>query len=76
MESGRELHPAGREALTAECCLLSPKMFVRNHRGMVLVFPGQVNTWESGWEMGLQMPEREGRPGWGQLPSFHGLEDS
>lgn len=36
---------------------LSPKMRVRNHRGMVLVLSGRVNTWELGWEMGLQMLE-------------------
>lgn len=46
--------------------LLSPKICVRNHGGMVLVLSGQVNTWELEWEVALQMPEREreGMPGW------------
>lgn len=32
----------------------------------MLFFSGQVDTWELGWEMGLQTleTEREGRPGW------------
>lgn len=50
----------------------------------MLVLSGQVNTWELGWEMGLQMPEMEReaklvsslRPPKEQLPSLHGLEDS
>lgn len=62
---------------------LSPKMRVRNCRGMVLVLSGQVNTWELGWEMGLQMLEmkREAKlvsslsSPKEQLPSPYGLGD-
>jgi len=84
---GCGLHPAGREGpscrvLSAGTRLLS-RTCVRNHGGMVLVLSGQVNAWELGWEMGLQVPEMEREGGTGCFPasalpkdSCHGLERS
>ena len=49
----------------------------------MLVLSGQVNAWELGWEMGLQVPEMEREGGTGCFPasalpkdSCHGLERS